>query len=96
VSRSNRHQNQTHRKYRSSSDLVQNLKITKIFNTFKEVSWWLIPVILATWGAEIKRIVVLGQPRQKSLQDPILMGKKQKARNGGATCHPAKMGGKHK
>jgi hypothetical protein len=26
--------------------------------------WWLIPVILATWEAEIRRIMVRGQPRQ--------------------------------
>jgi hypothetical protein len=29
------------------------------------------PVILATWEAEIRRIVVGGQPRAKISQDPI-------------------------
>jgi hypothetical protein len=27
--------------------------------------WWLTPVILATWEAEIRRIKVPGQPQQK-------------------------------
>jgi hypothetical protein len=26
--------------------------------------WWLIPIIVATWEAEIERIEVRGQPRQ--------------------------------
>jgi hypothetical protein len=34
------------------------------------------PGILATWEAGIRRIVVPGQPGQKSLQDPHLNGKK--------------------
>jgi hypothetical protein len=29
--------------------------------------WWLTPVILATWQAEIKRISVQGQPQANSL-----------------------------
>jgi hypothetical protein len=37
--------------------------------------WWLTPVILASWEAEIKRIKVPGQLGQKSLQDPIPTGK---------------------
>jgi hypothetical protein len=33
---------------------------------------WLMPLILATWGAEVRRIVVWGQPSQAhSSQDPI-------------------------
>jgi hypothetical protein len=31
---------------------------------------WLTPVILATWEAEIRRIVVPGQTQEKSLRDP--------------------------
>jgi hypothetical protein len=33
--------------------------------------WWLKPVNLATWEAEIMGIIVSGQPGQKNLQDPI-------------------------
>jgi hypothetical protein len=33
---------------------------------------WLIPVILATWDAHIKRIITVGgQPRQEVLKTPI-------------------------
>jgi hypothetical protein len=32
--------------------------------------WWLTPVILATWEAEISKIVVWGQPRQKFPKTP--------------------------
>jgi hypothetical protein len=35
-------------------------------------------IILASWEAEIRRIVVQSQPRQKYLQDPISMRKKKK------------------
>jgi hypothetical protein len=34
-----------------------------------------VSVISSTWEAEIGRILVLGHPRQKSLQDPIPMEK---------------------
>jgi hypothetical protein len=32
--------------------------------------WWLTPVILATWEAEIRRMLVPGQPRQKVKEIP--------------------------
>jgi hypothetical protein len=37
--------------------------------------WWIKPEILATWEAVIKRIVIPGQPQQKSFQDLISMEK---------------------
>jgi hypothetical protein len=45
------------------------------------------PVIPATWKAEIRRIMVLGQPGQKKFARPHLNGK-----NLGVvvqTCHPS-------
>jgi hypothetical protein len=36
---------------------------------------WLVPVILASWKTEIRRIVVQGQPRQNSSRDPISKNK---------------------
>jgi hypothetical protein len=40
---------------------------------------WLTPAILATQEAEIKRVVVLGQPRQKVHKIPSQLIKKQGA-----------------
>jgi hypothetical protein len=37
---------------------------------------WLTPIMLGTQEAEMGRITVQGQPRQKSLQDHYLNGKK--------------------
>jgi hypothetical protein len=51
---------------------------------------WLTPVILASWEAEIERIVVAGQPRQKNFVRPHLSGK-----NAVCACHP-RDGGKLK
>jgi hypothetical protein len=33
--------------------------------------WWLTPIILPTWEAEIRRVIVWGQSKQISLWDPI-------------------------
>jgi hypothetical protein len=38
---------------------------------------WLMPVTLATWEAEIRKIVVSGQPRQIVRETPILKKKKR-------------------
>jgi hypothetical protein len=40
-------------------------------------SWWLMPIILASWEAEIRRIAVQDQPEQKKLMrpPPILISK---------------------
>jgi hypothetical protein len=45
------------------------------------------PVIPATWEAEIKRIVVSRKPRQKSSQDPSL--NREKLGVVVHTCHPS-------
>jgi hypothetical protein len=51
-------------------------EIIKVLN-IREVNarhWWLIPVFLATWEAEIGRIVVLSHPREKFCTRPNLNG----------------------
>jgi hypothetical protein len=61
----------------------------------KSPVWWLTPVILATWEAEIQRIMVPGQPGlKKSLLDAISMEKKVGMVV--CTCHPRKGVRKHK
>jgi hypothetical protein len=52
--------------------IVAQLNIRRAFAGCR----WLTPVILSTWEAEIGRMAVRGQPRQKSLQDPISTEKK--------------------
>jgi hypothetical protein len=47
------------------------------------------PIILATWEAEIGRIIVGGQPRQKVNETPSQLGTVVH------TCHPSHIG-KHK
>jgi hypothetical protein len=34
--------------------------------------WWLMPIILATWKTEIRKIKVRGQPGQTALKTPSL------------------------
>jgi hypothetical protein len=41
--------------------------IKKVFCTR---CWWLLPAILATWEAEIRRIAVQGQPRKMAHKTP--------------------------
>jgi hypothetical protein len=53
-----------------STRKLTNLLVSDDIQTPMPPGWWLKPVILATWEAEIRRIV---QPRQK---DPILTEKK--------------------
>jgi hypothetical protein len=38
--------------------------------------WWLMPIILASWETEIKRIAISGYTRENSLRDFISMEKK--------------------
>jgi hypothetical protein len=45
-------------RYLQNSRKSNALKIDKLAR-----DWWLMPVILATWEAEIRRITVGGQPR---------------------------------
>jgi hypothetical protein len=52
--------------------------------------WWFFPVVLTTWNAEIRRIAVLGQPRQNNNLRPHIKGKNL----GGEACfcHPNEVG----
>jgi hypothetical protein len=43
-----------------------------IKRTMRAGCWWLTPIILATWKAEIGRTVVSGQPRQVVCETPSL------------------------
>jgi hypothetical protein len=52
---------------------------------------WLMPLILATWDAEIRRPWVQGQPGSKNLWDPLhLNGKKLGV--GGVPVIPVRVG----
>jgi hypothetical protein len=51
--------------------------------------WWLIPVILLTWEAEMGRITVRGQPEQKV---HAISSKSIKAGRGAHACHPSYIG----
>jgi hypothetical protein len=54
---------------------------------------WLIPVILATWEDEIRRIKYNASPGKEVLQNPVPMKKKLGVVV--CTCHPS-YGGKYK
>jgi hypothetical protein len=49
-----------------------------IKNNFVDNCWWLTPVILATWEAELRRIKVQGQSRQIIQETPL--SKKSRAK----------------
>jgi hypothetical protein len=48
--------------------------------------WWLMPVILVTQEAEIRRIPVWSQPRANSSRDPISKKKKKITKEGGGVA----------
>jgi hypothetical protein len=53
--------------YVGFSDMGINRNIKNLFTAW---AWWLIPIILATWKAEIRRIAVLGQAWQRVRKIP--------------------------
>jgi hypothetical protein len=51
-------------KYKALSQIPVPLKKKKERTDKEAGGWWLMPVIQATWEAEIGRIMVRGQPEQ--------------------------------
>jgi hypothetical protein len=59
-----------------------------LVNTKRARLVWLMPVILSIWEAEIRRIMVPGQPRQKVCETHLIK-KKKKLRRLAHAYHPS-------
>jgi hypothetical protein len=51
--------------------LFLHIEFQKVKKCILAGHWWLTPVILATWEADIRRIMVQGHPKQIIHKNPI-------------------------